>query len=237
MSARSRPAQPPFVSTSCPHRLRLLCLRLVNTHAGWPHGKRECLLGLIEMSAEGWTVLFTGLQLLATLGLGIPTLCYLKRYVADTTRLTKEAETQSEAQVSPALVLDIALGSGDQGMIKIRNIGEHAAFDVQVEPMESQSKESYTYRFDRIAVIEKGKDCEVEAVTRLLHPDSIMTHVVAFKAFGENSSATISCKSISGKAHVFKFTRGNRARDEKLYYYLSERTVTPAQTLGQTPII
>jgi hypothetical protein len=40
MSARSRPAQPPFVSTSCPHRLRLLCLRLVNTHAGqvisWP---------------------------------------------------------------------------------------------------------------------------------------------------------------------------------------------------------
>jgi hypothetical protein len=173
-----------------------------------------------HMNSNSWTTLFAGLQVLVTCGLGVPTLVYLKRYVDETAKLAKQAESQREGQVSPALVLD-NVGDANAAMVSIRNIGEHAAFDVQVQPVPAQKPSNKKYIFERIPVIEKGKGQSV----KLIQESKSQLEVLTTRAYDEimrSSLLTVTCKSMNNRLHIFRFQKGRSVSNDADYFYLIE---------------
>ena len=76
-------------------------------------------------------------------------------------------------------MVDISL-QGTEGTVSVKNIGEHAAFDVRVQPFLSIHEGKGNIEFGRIPVVEKDK-------SRLIHrsPEAIQysTAVLAATAF------------------------------------------------------
>lgn len=187
------------------------------------------------MTPEWLAAFFAGLQVLIALTIGIPTLLYLKRYVEDTAALAKEARNQSEALVSPALVIDFK-HDPNPGTVYIRNIGQHAAFDVQVKPFSTAREGSrYLHQFDRIPVIENGSrshiDAHFEPVENSRFNEPLFRLASAYNAFEENpeSTVTVECRSISNQRHVFTFMKKNaEVADDRFLYYFKHRYIVPA---------
>jgi hypothetical protein len=181
------------------------------------------------MDTGFWTTVATFVQAGAMLLLGVPTLYFLIRYVRetaklarDTATLAREAADTREAQVSPALVLSVA-SEANSGVVAVRNIGEHAAFDVQVQPIPSQNSDGVILSSERIPVIEKSGSISVRLV--LERPGGYPLALFVARAHNEIkalSSLTVVCRSISNRWHTFRFTKARSDSTDADYFYLAE---------------
>ena len=177
------------------------------------------------MTATDWAAV----QAIATIALGVPTLGFLIRYVRataklarDTAALAREAADTREAQVSPTLVLSVAKDA-NSGAVAVRNIGEHAAFDVQAQPIPSPYPGGGHLSFERVPVLEKGGSISVRI--HLEQPGGYPLALFVARAHNEIkavSTLTVVCRSISNRRHSFRFTKAHSDSTDADYFYLAE---------------
>lgn len=176
-----------------------------------------------QMDANSWTALFTGFGFM----IGAVSLFFLYRYVKETTRLRQEAEKQTEGLVSPILILEFGKVVGVGDCVVIRNVGDHHAFEVQVQPVKDPDGD---YVFAEIPLLLAGKEQTVEAILQgePYKKDITFTTASAYVGLSDypERRAYVTCRSVSGTLHTYVFEVRYRARDREHYWALLKRTIS-----------